>query len=235
VKVSCKSCGATVPAENLNLDRMVAKCGACHAVFSFAIDGQQPPSRDPEQRDRGDVPRPETLQIERFGGELTITRRWWSTPAVVILTIFTIIWNGISWGGFVMVLEDMPPAALFIALFLLIGLLMGYFTLCLMLNSTVITVGRELVIRHGPLPVPGNRRLAASDLDQLYVTEHVSTSRSDSGRRTTQVSYQLRARLQDGSGVKLLRAVTEAEEALYLEQLIEEELGIVDEPVRGEV
>lgn len=235
MKVQCKSCGTTVPADNLNLDRMVAKCASCHAVFAFSVDGQQPPSREPAERPRGDVPRPARLEIERFGGELVITRRWWSTVAVVFLTIFTIVWNGISWTGFVMVLGEVPLAALFVGLFVLIGALVGYITICVMLNSTVITVGRELTIRHGPMPVPGNRTLAAGELDQLYVTEHISTSTSDNGRRSTSVSYQLRARLKDGSGVKLLRAVPEAEEALYLEQLIEEELGIEDAPVRGEM
>ena len=44
MRVSCKSCGAAVPAANLNLDRMVAKCGACHAVFAFAVDGAAPPT-----------------------------------------------------------------------------------------------------------------------------------------------------------------------------------------------
>ena len=45
MRVSCKSCGAAIPAANLNLDRMVAKCGACHAVFAFAVDGAAPPTR----------------------------------------------------------------------------------------------------------------------------------------------------------------------------------------------
>ncbi|MCK5940786.1 MAG: hypothetical protein KAI24_02355 [Planctomycetes bacterium] len=234
MQVNCKSCGAQVPAEDLNLERMVAKCARCDAVFAFRVDGQEPLARGAAGRPASGVARPKALQIDRLGGELTITRRWGSGCAVVLFLAFTLLWNGLCWTGFFVVLNAFPPAAIFVGLFLAVGVGLAYLTLTLMFNSTVITVGRELVVRHGPLPVPGNRTIPRADLDQLYVVQVISSGRSNRGHRTS-VSHRLRARLQDGSGVTLLRAVADVEEALYLEEVIERELGIENEPVRGEV
>ena len=36
MKVSCEACGKVVPARDVNLENLVAKCSACDAVFSIA-------------------------------------------------------------------------------------------------------------------------------------------------------------------------------------------------------
>ena len=237
--VNCKSCGAAIPAQNLNLDRMVAKCGACHAVFAFTVDGAAPPSSASSGHEEGAVPRPRGLVLDRIGGELTVTKRWFSWVLVIFFSVFAVAWNGISWFMMFSALHEIGEAGgyivAFLSLFCFVGALMAYFALAVMVNATVITVGHELTVRHGPLPIPGNRTLSASDVDQLYVTERVSRSSSSNGRRSLSISFDLRVRLKNGDGVILLRSLAEAEEALYLEQLIEGELGIQNEPVRGEL
>ncbi len=35
MKLTCPECGAHIPADNINVERLVAKCGACDAVFAF--------------------------------------------------------------------------------------------------------------------------------------------------------------------------------------------------------
>lgn len=224
-----------MPADNLNLDRMIAKCGACHAVFAFTVDGQASPPRASRPGTPSDVPRPSGLELDRLGGDLTITKRWRSWFLVIFLSVFTAVWNGMSWFMFVTALAEIGYLAAFFALFGLVGLLIAYMTLGVLVNSTVVSVGREVVVRHGPLPMPGNCVVAAADLDQLYVTERVTHSSSRSGGRSTSIRYDLRAKLKSGAGVVLLRSLVDAEEALYFEQLIEAELGIPNEPVRGEV
>ena len=239
MRVNCKSCGAAIPAQNLNLDRMVAKCGACHAVFAFAVDGAAPPPGASAGPEAGAVPRPQGLMLDRMGGELTITKRWFSWVLVIFFSVFTVAWNGVSWFMMLSALSEFGEAggyvAAFLGLFCFVGALMAYFTLAVMVNATVITVGRELTVRQGPLPMPGNRTLSASEVGQLYVTERVSRSSSNHGRSSISITFDLRARLKNGDGVILLRSLVEAEEALYLEQLMEAELGIQNEPVRGEL
>ena len=45
VRVSCESCGAAVPAEDVNLERMVAKCRSCQAVFEVRAPSKAPAER----------------------------------------------------------------------------------------------------------------------------------------------------------------------------------------------
>jgi len=38
VKVTCESCGTSIPSRDVNLDHLVAKCVACDAVHALPID-----------------------------------------------------------------------------------------------------------------------------------------------------------------------------------------------------
>jgi hypothetical protein len=94
-------------------------------------------------------------------------------------------------------------------------------------NSTRIAVeGGILTVRHGPLPWPGNRSLPVADLQQLFCEEVVGSK----GSR----SYRLNAVLKTGKKLRLVTALKEPDQALYLEQLLETRLGIVDVAVAGE-
>jgi len=89
----------------------------------------------------------------------------------------------------------------------------------------------QLTVRHGPFPWPGNHTLHTSELDQLYCTEHHNYSRN--GGRST--SYRVNAVLNGGWKIKLLSSMTEAEQALFVEQQVEQHLNIDDRRVGGEM
>ena len=68
------------------------------------------------------------------------------------------------------------------------------------LNRTVVECTREgLVIYHTPLPWIGNKRIAVSELAQLYREEVVRQ-----GDRGARVSYQLSAVSRDQRKIKLI-------------------------------
>lgn len=95
----------------------------------------------------------------------------------------------------------------------------------------------SLQVMQGPLPWPGNRKLVASDIEQLYATERTSRSEAGGrGNRTMQVRkyYLLSANLRSRGRVTILSGLSDPHQALWLEQEIERLLGIDDKRVAGD-
>lgn len=102
-----------------------------------------------------------------------------------------------------------------------------YGTLALFLNKTrfQIVEGR-FTVRHGPLPWSFARDLPIADIRQLYVRTRVS--RGGGGSRS--YSYVVHLETEGLESLKLVEGLRSEEEARYLEWVIEDHLGIDDEP-----
>lgn len=226
MELTCKQCGAEIDAADVNLDRMIAKCRRCNAVFSFAgmVEGGA------ERAKMLDVPLPSRFTIEHTGDGLVIARRWLSAR-VYLMAVMTVFWNGfvLFWIGTVLVAR-VWPMALFGSLHAGVGLFLLYTTLAGFLNTTTVRVGSsELTVKHGPLPYPG-KRLEPGAIRQLFSKRRISH-----GRNSTTITYELHAVTGDGKHEKLVSGLDEEEQALFLEQEVERYLRIKDQPVRGEL
>lgn len=227
MKLLCPSCGALIRAEDMNLDRMVAKCRDCHAVFDFVPEGKAA-----SRRQRTVVDMPKAITLDAMGPELTLTRRWYS-PKFIFLVVFCAIWNGFLVTWYTLVTAGGAPLVfkLFPLIHVAVGVGLSYFTLCGFLNKTRIVVsGESLRVRHGPLPWPGSREVPTRELAQLFTVEKISRTKNGESR-----DYQVQARTRGGGDVKLLTGLPEVEQALFIEQQLEAYLGIRDEAVMGEV
>lgn len=69
--------------------------------------------------------------------------------------------------------------------------------------------------------------IPTEDLAQLYCDEQVGSK----GSRT----YSLNAMTRGSDKIVLLKALPDADQALYLEQLLERRLGLTDQSVAGEL
>lgn len=226
MKLYCPTCGSAIPAADMNLESMVAKCAACNAVFRF--DGELAPAAPREELP---VPLPNGVVMEQNGSELQITRRWLSAK-FFFLVFFCLVWDGflVVWFGIALASKIWMMAA-FATGHALIGLFLSYYTVAGFLNRTRIGVSHaQIAVRHGPLPWWGNKRLETSDVAQLYCKETITRSRG-----TTNASFSLHAMLRSGGEQKLLADLDNSEQALYFEQEIERYLGITNVPVRGEM
>ncbi len=229
MQIHCRQCGAEIPAGNINLDRMVAKCRACNAVFSFA-----------DQLDNGanywgdaklDVSLPKNLAVDNFGSELKITRRWFS-PKYIAMIFFSLFWNGfmVVWYG-IAIANQIWIMALFGLLHAGVGIWLIYYILCGFVNITEVKVSpNALTVKHSPIPYPGNKRLDPFNIDQLYSKEKISRNRN-----STTYSYEVHLITREGKHQKLVTGLDEPEQALYMEQKIEQALNITDRRVRGEL
>jgi hypothetical protein len=226
--ITCTRCGALLPADDVNLQSMAAKCGSCNAVFSIA--DQIAPAEGWSPRARLDVPLPERFTVEHPAGGLQISWRWYS-PAAIFLTIFAVFWNGFVCVWISLVLSSGAGFfALFASIHALAGIGVAYGALSMFLNATRVDASYGMLsVRHGPLPAFGNLDLPRDSLRQLYCLERVSSS-----RRGT-VTYELKALKADGSSVAVLQGLQSTEQALFLEQELERFLGIKDVPMSGEL
>jgi hypothetical protein len=229
VRLRCPNCDAEVQADAIDIDLLVATCGACGMSFDF---GDQFAAESGTRNSvRQAVPRPTNIRIEQSGSEIIFRRRW-LTPAVFVLALIAGIWNGLMvlWFGVTLVTGTGSIGTVGGA-YIMIGLFLAYITLAGFLNSTVIQVGRgSLQVRHIPLPWFGNRRLETVDIEQIYCKAIPHHRRSG-----VHFTHEVHVARRKGDPVKLLIGLPDAAQALFLEQEIEHYLGIPDRPVRGEL
>lgn len=242
--MECKNCHWEIPAENINIQLAVAKCGNCHTVFSFYDDIVAPGRRNPEdgrpdgrpvdapgEEARKAFPRtgrftavslPRGMSLEDTGIELRVLRRWFS-PQIVVLTFFTVIWDAFLLFWFIIALSGglygMAAAG---SIHLLVGVGLTYYVIAGYLNSTIVAVNENyIVIHHAPLPWRGAKTIQAEDIDQVYCREGLN--------------YSVHALLKDGQDIRLVHGLRNEVQALYIEQEAEKYLGIKDRPVPDEL
>jgi predicted RNA-binding Zn-ribbon protein involved in translation (DUF1610 family) len=235
IALKCPSCDAPLEAPE---DRSRFFCHFC----GTPIEREQAPQVAIDAAPRTPLPRavpiPSKLHVEELGDELTIRWRWFS-PAVFFLLPFCIAWNAFLVGWYSLAFGndmDMPGAMRLVFLIfplahVAVGVGLAYAVLIMLLNSTTVNVQRgELLVRHGPIPSPGNATIPVDDIEQIYCG--VDISKGSKGKPG--VTYPLRAMLKSGRVVDLLPRNSEHDVARAVEHLIERHLGIEDRVVSGE-
>jgi len=229
VEFRCKSCGATLRPENVVERLAMARCDHCGAVFG--IEGLPLSSAAEAARQRGPVSMPKGIEVSQFGGSLEITRRWFGW-GFVFLVFFCIFWDGfmVAWHAIAL-----SSGAWFMSLFGLlhtaVGVGLTYYTIAGFVNRSVIRAGQGLIeIRHGPLPWPGNKTLVSHEVEQCYSKEKIHH-----GKNGTHYTYTIHALMTNGRRETVVSGLTDTEQALYIEQQLEQFLGIQDRPVPGEL
>lgn len=237
MEIFCPDCRRGIDGDDININSLIGKCNHCDSVFSISdqlggLVRENQPSKVTSTK-RPPVEKPDNLIVENNGVMLSINYRWSSMVARVFLTffcafwdIFMIVWFAISISTGVWIM------AAFGSIHALVGIGMTYVCLAMWVNSTFIKVdATNLSVDHGPLPWPGAISLNPSEFIQLYTVEVIS--RNSRGAGCT-YSYELQVRTEKGQRIKLLSGLESVEHCLYLEQQIEEFLGIEDKPEREE-
>jgi hypothetical protein len=258
MEIHCAGCGAPVFFGDVDLATRTTKCRACNRVFSMdlfegpeaaeisaAIQAPASPAAA-RRRERPPVPLPWSITVKRTGessqpgtyrsddasskGTLEISHRWLSYQQLA-LAFFAVLWDGsmamyflapaTSWKWWAIVGPIVHVAA---------GIYVTRLALAGILNRTRIRADAEtLSITHGPIPWPGNREIATSEIRQLYCEEQVERVKQQTVR-----TYDLGAVLESGFKTTLLTKLETPAQAEFLEQELERYLGIVDAPVSDE-
>jgi hypothetical protein len=231
-RMPCRFCAAPLAAADVNVQLAMARCGNCHAVYSFADEARERlGERSGLAMERGPVGLPKGFAVSREDGMLTVTRRWFS-PAALAMVFFCIVWDGflVAWYAGAIAAGSLTMG-LFPILHLAAGVWITYMTLAQLLNTTALYVGGgKLKVRHGPLPWPGQHDLPTAELTQLWCVE-----RPHKRKRGYSYTYEVHARGRDSKVHVLVKSLADAQQALYIEQQIEKHLRIADKPVAGEL
>ncbi|MEQ8456222.1 MAG: hypothetical protein RLO52_18330 [Sandaracinaceae bacterium] len=233
MRVSCESCGAAVPAEDVNLERMVAKCRSCQAVFEVRA-----PSKAPAERPIVSAGRvPDGVEVSEGAADpsayreagaappLVLTRRWLHAGhkiamglALLLLVITLVVFAvGVARGDLVLML--LPVVFLFIA-----AAMLGYGALGLLNTTRLSVAGGQLKVEHGPLPAFG-APVAALSLGSVRAIE-VRKQRRVSGESSgVYYLYRVVAQLHDGREVDLLRGLRAHEQARFFQQRLAQRLA----------
>lgn len=228
MEISCKHCGVEIPEADVNLDRLVAKCAECNAVFSIA---EQVDDESASRFERHAVPMPRGITVKGGMGDLRITYPWFKPLHFIGAALACLLTSGLAagflwpavnqhqWQGYLCGL----PAAI-------AGLGLAYLAIGNLLGRTVVKVDSGgLDARYGPLPPLGRKRVEAANIQQLYSKVEIRDSYSKNH------IYAVRVVTREGQDELVVGGLTDSAQALYIEQEIERLLGIKDRPVRGEL
>jgi hypothetical protein len=228
MEINCKHCGVEIPEADINLDRLVAKCAECNAVFSIAAQVDSEPAR---RFERHEVPMPKGITFKSGMGDLRITYAWFKPSLVIGGTFACLLTNGLA-AGFLgwAVSQSQWPGYLCGLPIALVGLGLAYLVIGNCLGRTVIKVDTGgLEARYGPLPPWGYKRVETANIKQLYSKVEIRDSYSKNH------IYGVRVVTSDGQDELVVGGFSDPDQALYVEQEIERSLGIKDQPVRGEL
>ncbi|MFH0990080.1 MAG: hypothetical protein V1799_08700 [bacterium] len=178
------------------------------------------------------TPQPNNVTIDQTTSGLVLTYRWFS-PKFIFLALFCVIWDGflVFWYAIALGGNSSWEMILFPVLHIALGIGLTYYTVAGFINRTVITVGQgRLSIEHGPMMWFGSWLLNSTEISQIYVEEIVTR-----GKHGPSTSFQLNAITQDGRKIKLMGGFESADSARFIENKVEEWLGIHDRKVEGEL
>jgi hypothetical protein len=258
MKINCTGSGAGIPVEDVNLDRLVAKCRKCNCVFDFSeqIGSATGTIGTTKARRRAFVGLPARMKVivdqREIGnaddyrhaaasrrGDFVVRRRWFDPSTHIFMGFFCVFWDGflVVWYSMVTTGLHGAPSGFGLLFFLFplihvsVGVGLTYALVAAIFNTTEVGVrGETFFVRHGPIPWRGNRVLPARSITQFFCEEKLTTSKNGVSR-----TYNLSAILEGGERVRLVSNLSEVEQVLFLEHALEDRLGIVDVAVAGEV
>ena len=231
IQLNCPRCQHEIPAEDINIDKALAKCKNCNNVFSFQEEINSPLRR------RKEIFLPEEIEIDAYQDELTIFYKWRKAKGVG----FGLIFFGVIWNAMVLPFAIAAFASgswemlLGISLHLTVGIAFLVYIFTRLVNSTYVVVDDyELSIEHRPFTIPffiKNQYFDVREIEQLYSKKYVS-------HQTNGVNvhaYAVHAQLKNGEDLKIIGGFKQKNKALFIEQEIELFLGIKDKKVDGQV
>ncbi len=228
--LACPSCGGRIPADDVNVELMVALCRSCDRAVELAPARAAPPDALLEL-----AAPPPGIEAHTEGEDLVLRWRWLKVgPDLFGLAAWVLFWNGflVVWYAMAFTMlfngeEDAVLAVVFPLIHVAVGIGAAYLLVATLVNRSEIRVGpAHITVRHGPLPWSGPAPIPTGAVDQLYVVRN----RNKQGG----VTYDLVARRVDRTSDALLSGIGDDVQARFLERRIEAHLGIADRPVDGE-
>ncbi len=237
VHLTCPSCGQPISSDQINIQKTLAVCSACHTVFNFGESGAAPnPLRqlgevvsewfrdaapqpiDNDKIKRRKVQQPNTITVNQVGSDLELAlkwswRNWWW------LLVIAGFWGAITL--YLAVQGLLEGDIIRLLLMLAISIPPLYIITALFRNSTYTRLTHnKLTVNSRPLPWSDHVELDMDEIERFSVEEDAW---SDKGDPPSQRDYNLYAHLEDGSKVKVLEDL-KRDQAWFMAQELERAL-----------
>lgn len=212
--VDCPSCQTSVPAEHININDKIAKCGECDVVFSFDNTLK---SLNQSEVSKQKVLRPQGIDVYEFKHETEIAVKQPVAPLEIlpftilpIFLLFSILFyfkNGYSlmWPGIALIMN----------------LILTVYLYKREKHTVNIHIGKtDFKVQWRPKKLMSDKSYHISDIKQLYVKGHQIFMVVDG--------------IEGSQHVNLVPGLVNQTQAHYLEQQIEAYLKIEDQAVVGE-
>lgn len=212
--VDCPSCQTSVPAEHININDKIAKCGECDIVFSFDNTLK---SLNQSGTNKKAVLRPQGIDIYEFKHETEITVKQPAAPIEILP--FTVLPMFLLFSVIFYFKNDysiMWPSLAFV-----LNIILMFYLYSREKHTVNIHINHsDLKVQWRPKKLISDKSYHISDIKQLYVKGH-------------QI-FMIVDGLEGSQHVNLIPGLVNQTQAHYLEQQIEAYLKIADEPVVGE-
>ncbi|MGK0360870.1 MAG: hypothetical protein ACI9U2_003184 [Bradymonadia bacterium] len=221
-----------VAAEDINLDRMLAKGTACDAIFKIELSS---PVADGLR-----IPRPEALHVHREGDTVRLWHRWFEPVLHLPLLGSSIVWMAflIGWYSIANSLLFMTFPLVHVA----VGLGMLWFVARGLLNRTEIAVTPHLLTgSSGPIAPGKSLKFHREAVVGVFVREDNSKYMKrvpdwkKAHAKATMQSYSVWVQLTGDREARLATMLRSKPMALFIEQELEDLLGLTPQAVYGEV
>lgn len=218
-KVNCPSCQSEVKADHLNLEKSVAKCGGCNAIFSIEEEVKLVKSKNEMHHE---FFRPEGIDLFFYKDELNITVQQ-AMNALDSIGLF--FFPFLSFISTAIYLKKAPFPILIPILFALGGFYFIYKAFNYSKYKTYIDINsNQLSIRSQPKNFNKDKTISTVDIDQLYIKHHVAEG-------SNYASIYMIINKVSGQVHEKLITVKNLSKAKYLEQEIERYLHIENRKV----
>jgi len=219
-KISCPSCGTDTPADNLNLQHQLGKCGNCGAVFSIKAEIQEIESA---QETKTQIFKPEGIDVFYFQDNMDITVDQHIEGADAWLISMVPSFTFLVW--MITLASDKVSIPLWIPIIMSVfSLYYIYKAITYKRNKTYLEINKhQFTIQHRPKNYKKDHQYTSSQIDQIYL-KHSTT-------RPGFFTLFMILNGPDGQKHEQLISVSTLSKAKYLEQEIEHYLGIEDRKV----
>ncbi len=173
--VKCKRCESIVSETHINREEKVANCQRCGALFSLQSLDHVATPKNTKSLKQEIYEIPKGIDIEKYSFELKIVSKAQGF-AKYFFTFFSLFWNAIV-SIFVVtsILSGEYFILLFISMHLVIGIIIGYYTISMYTNkSKIIANAQGLETKYGPLKFAFKKQhnINISNINQIYCRKY---------------------------------------------------------------
>lgn len=230
--LNCPECENQIKSDDIHLVKTIAICQSCNNIFDFTNELKEanlPAFTNPKP----EIVMPHGIEVLKLMNELEIMIKWRSISNNFTI-FFAVFWNlfigiftlAVTLSGSWMMLLFMLP-------FLAVGAYLIYSSVSYLVNKTFIIVDQEgISIEHRPINflIQKDNFIFKEDIRQLYVKRY--SVGSQNGRQV--YAFSLEVTLNSGKEITLLKNLKSLEHGHYIEQEIENYLGIKNTVAKGE-